>query len=151
MVEVKKAPKFLLYYIGGLILTLGLLAAWIILLVNSSGSEAGDIWLLATLFTLLIGGELTFICAFLRRPQVVLRYDDNIIEIIYSKRKAITIPYLDLTSFGTTKRTLLVMTKANEMRSVRFLANPQAIEAVLKERLNAIIVHQADQYFNNLP
>ncbi len=151
MIEVKKAQKFLFYYIAGLILTLGLLAAWIILLVNSNGSEVGDIWLLAILFTLLIGGELAFIFAFLRRPQVVLRYDDKVIEIIYSKRKAITIPYVDLTSFGTTKRTLLVMTKRNEMRSIRFLANPQAIEFVLKERLNAIIVHQADEYFNNLP
>ncbi|MFA5485641.1 MAG: hypothetical protein WCY90_01860 [Bacilli bacterium] len=147
MVTFKKSRHYIYLYLGGLILTLGALALWIVLLATSPGSKIGDIVLLSILFFILIGGEALFIGLYLRRPVTVLSFDDENVYVHLSKKKTITYPFSDISSFGKFRHNLVVVTKSGDMRIIRFIKNSHEAEAALKTGLNAFINNHPDRYF----
>lgn len=147
MVTFAKARRFIYLYLGGLILTLGALALWIVLLVTSPGSKIGDIVLLSILFFILISGEALFIGLYLYRPATILSFDDENVYMHLSKKKTITYPFSDISSFGRVRHNLVLVTKSGDVRIIRFLKSGSETEAALKTGLNAFITKHPDRYF----
>lgn len=144
----EKAVKFLIFYVLGFALTLGFFIAWLILLMQTSGTETSDIILLSVMFGILFLGEFVFIGLYFKTPKEVLAFNSETVNIYLSKRKTKTFALRDISSFASTKRNLFVLTKQNTMTTVRFLANVKLVEAELRQSLNDYIVTQSDAYFH---
>lgn len=149
MITFKKAHRYLALYLSGLIFLLAMLSLWIVLLVKNPGSKVGDIVLLAILFAILLGGSGIFIGLYLYRPATVLALDDENVYVYLSKKKTVTYPFSDISSFGKIRHNLVIVTKSGEMRIVRFLVNGRETELALKTGLNAFITKYPDRYFTN--
>lgn len=148
MAKYYKAKRYLYYFIAGLFLTLAILGLWIGLLLNTSGSKPGDIVLLAILFVMIIGGQVVFLVIYLRRPNMLLSFDDEEVIIYLTRHKEVKIPFSELSSFGKIRRNIVVITKKNEVIMLRFLKADTEAEAALKLALNVFINNHPDRYFS---
>lgn len=145
-----KARKYFYIYLSALGLTLAVFFLWIFLLLKTSGSETGDIILLALFFTVLMGGELFFLILYLSKPKTLLTYEGECIQVNISKAKTRFINFNELTSIGVAGKSVLLMHKDRTVTYIRFLAKPQEARDTLQMALNQYINNNPDKYFADI-